>query len=274
MQTEPALRSAWRLRLHEIVFEADTRAGRFFDVGLLIAILASLATVVLESIPEIRADYGAALRAAEWTFTALFTVEYALRLASVDRPARYATSFFGVVDFLAILPTYASVVFPGAQSLVAIRTLRLLRIFRILKLARFVADAQLLLTAVRHSLSKITIFVGTVLTIVAIMGSLMYVIEGPAHGFDSVLHGMYWAVVTVTTVGFGDITPQTGLGRFFASLLMLIGYGVLAVPTGIFSAELLTLVRERPVTTQACPACSSYGHDNDARHCKYCGAAL
>ena len=274
MRADPAGRSAWRLRLHEIVFEADTRAGRAFDVGLLIAILASVVTVVLESIPSVRADHGAALRVAEWTFTALFTVEYALRLASVERPVRYATSFFGVVDLLAILPTYASVVFPGAQSLVAIRTLRLLRVFRILKLARWVADAQLLMTAVRHSFSKITIFVGTVLTIVAIMGSLMYVIEGPEHGFDSVLHGMYWAVVTMTTVGFGDITPKTGMGRFFASLLMLIGYGVLAVPTGIFSAELLTLARERPVTTQACPSCSSYGHDPDARHCKFCGAAL
>jgi voltage-gated potassium channel len=274
MRPDPAGRSAWRQRLHEIVFEADTSAGRAFDVGLLVAILASLATVVLESIPSVRADHGAALRVAEWTFTALFTVEYALRLASVDRPARYATSFFGVVDILAILPTYASLFFPGAQSLVAIRTLRLLRVFRILKLARWVADAQLLMTAVRHSLSKITIFVGTVLTIVAIMGSLMYVIEGPAHGFDSVLHGMYWAVVTMTTVGFGDIAPKTGMGRFVASLLMLIGYGVLAVPTGIFSAELLTLVRERPVTTQACPACSSYGHDVDARHCKFCGAGL
>jgi voltage-gated potassium channel len=274
MRGEQSPRSGWRRRLHEIVFEADTPAGRAFDVALLVAILASLATVVLESIPEVRARHGAALRVAEWTFTALFTVEYALRLASVDRPARYATSFFGVVDILAILPTYASLLFPGAQSLVAIRTLRLLRVFRILKLARFVADAQLLMTAVRHSLSKITIFVGTVLTIVAIMGSLMYVIEGPEHGFDSVPHGMYWAIVTMTTVGFGDITPKTGLGRFFASLLMLIGYGVLAVPTGIFSAELLAMSRERPVTTQACPACSSYGHDPDARHCKYCGAAL
>jgi voltage-gated potassium channel len=267
-------RSAFRKRLHEIVFEADTTAGRAFDVGLLVAILASLGVVILESLPQVRDRYGPALRIAEWTFTGLFTVEYALRLASVDRPSRYARSFYGVVDLLAILPTYASLVFPGAQSLIVIRTLRLLRVFRILKLARFVADTQLLLTAVRHSMSKITIFVGTVLTIVAIMGSLMYVIEGPEHGFVSVPHGMYWAVVTMTTVGFGDITPQTGLGRFVASVLMLIGYGVLAVPTGIFSAELLSLTRERPVTTQACPACSTYGHDLDARHCKYCGAVL
>jgi voltage-gated potassium channel len=266
--------SPWRRRLHEIIFEADTPAGRAFDVALLVAIVASLATVVLESIPEVRSRWGPALVVAEWTFTGLFTVEYALRLASVERPARYARSFFGVVDLLAVLPTYASLLLPGAQSLVAIRTLRLLRVFRILKLTRFVADTQLLLTAIRHSLGKITIFVGTVLAIVAIMGSLMYVIEGPEHGFDSVPHGMYWAVVTVTTVGFGDITPKTGLGRFVASVLMLIGYGVLAVPTGIFSAELLSLTRERPVTTQACPACSSYGHDTDARHCKYCGAAL
>jgi voltage-gated potassium channel len=267
-------RPAWRARLHEIVFESETRAGRAFDLGLLVAILGSLAIVTLESIPDVRERHGAALRIAELAFTVLFTVEYALRLASVERPLRYARSFYGVVDLLAILPTWASLLFPGAQSLIVIRTLRLLRVFRILKLARFVAEAELLLTAVSQSLNKIVIFVGFVLTMVAIMGALMYVIEGPEHGFDSVLHGMYWAVVTMTTVGFGDITPKTGLGRFVASVLMLIGYGVLAVPTGIFSAELISLSRARPVTTEACPACSSYGHDADARHCKYCGASL
>jgi voltage-gated potassium channel len=267
-------RGAWRLRLHEIVFESETRAGRAFDVGLLIAILGSLVIVILESIPEVRSRHGAALRVAEWTFTGLFTVEYALRLVSVERPARYATSFYGVVDLLAILPTYASLFYPGAQSLIVIRTLRLLRVFRILKLTRFVAETELLLTAIRASRNKIIVFVGTVLTIVSIMGALMYVIEGPAHGFASVPHGMYWAVVTMTTVGFGDITPKTGLGRFVASVLMLIGYGLLAVPTGIFSAELIALARERPVSTQACPTCSRYGHDPDARHCKYCGSAL
>jgi voltage-gated potassium channel len=267
-------RSAWRLRLHEIVFESETRAGRAFDIALLVLILGSLGVVILESLPGTRSRFGGPLRVAEWTFTALFTVEYALRLASVERPLRYAASFYGVVDLLAILPTYASLLVPGAQSLIVIRTLRLLRVFRILKLARFVAETQILLTAVSHSLNKIVIFVGFVLSVVAIMGALMYVIEGPEHGFASVPHGMYWAIVTMTTVGFGDITPKTGLGRFVASVLMLIGYGVLAVPTGIFSAELIALHRERPVTTEACPACSRYGHDVDARHCKYCGARL
>jgi voltage-gated potassium channel len=265
-------RPGWQSRLHEIVFEADTRAGRAFDLALLVAILLSVATVLVESIPAVRREHGDTLRALEWGFTALFTIEYVLRLLSVVRPLRYATSFFGIVDALALAPTYLALVFPETQSLLVIRAIRLLRVFRILKLARFLEEAEVLLRALRASRRKITVFFGSLLTIVLIVGTLMYLIEGEAHGFTSIPRSMYWAVVTLTTVGYGDIVPRTTLGRFLAAVVMILGYSIIAVPTGIVSVELSHA--SRPVSTQHCPACAAYGHDPDARHCKYCGARL
>ena len=264
--------AGWRRRLHEIIFEADTPAGRAFDVALLVVILLSVLAVLLESVPGIRRDYGTALHLVEWGFTVLFTVEYVLRLISVTRPAHYAVSFFGIVDLLAVLPTYLALMVPWTQSLMVIRAVRLLRVFRILKLARFLEDADVLLRALRASRRKITLFLGSLVTIVLIVGTLMYLIEGEEHGFTSIPAGMYWAVVTMTTVGYGDITPKTPVGRLLAAFVMILGYSIIAVPTGIVSVELSQA--SRPVSTQACPACGRQGHDPDASHCKHCGTAL
>jgi len=263
----------WRQRLHEIIFEADTPAGKAFDMGLFALIGLSLLAVILESVPEIRAAHGVLLRRSEWLITALFTVEYVLRLVSVRVPWAYARSFFGVVDLLAILPTYASLVFSGAQSLLVIRALRLLRIFRVLKLGRYVGESEVLWQALRASRRKIAVFLSAVLMIVVIVGALMYVIEGEQNGFVSIPTAMYWAIVTMTTVGYGDLAPQTAAGQGIAALLMILGYGIIAVPTGIVSVEMADANRGR-VSTQACPACGSEGHAVDARFCKDCGAGL
>jgi voltage-gated potassium channel len=258
--------------LHEVIFEADTPAGRGFDVGLLIAILVSVVAVVLESVADLRREYGVVLRTVEWIITVAFTVEYALRLMAVDHPWRYARSFFGIVDLLAIAPTYLALVVPEAHSLLVIRSIRLLRVFRILKLGHFLGEAQQLVTALRASRRKITVFLGGIVTIVVIVGTLMYVIEGEEHGFTSIPTSMYWAVVTMTTVGYGDIAPRTPLGQLLAALLMILGYAIIAVPTGIVSVELAHA--GRAISRQACPACGAEGHDVDATHCKYCGAHL
>ncbi|HEX8706211.1 MAG TPA: ion transporter [Myxococcaceae bacterium] len=271
--SEQSAASGFRHRLHTIIFEADTPAGKAFDVVLLVVILLSVATVALESVPPVRERFGTELRVAEWLFTGLFTLEYVLRMVAVFKPLRYAISFFGLVDLLALLPTYLSMLLPGAQSLLVVRVIRLLRIFRVLKLASFLGQADILLTALRASRQKIIVFLGGVLSTVVIMGSVMYLVEGGENGFDSIPRGMYWAVVTMTTVGFGDITPKTVLGQFFASLLMIAGYGILAVPTGIVSVELAAAHRKH-VDTQACPGCGTYGHDPDAAYCKHCGTAL
>jgi len=264
-----------RARLHEIIFESDTLAGKVFDVGLLIAILASVLAVMLDSVDRIHDEHGTALRVAEWTFTILFTVEYALRLYSVKRPLRYATSFFGTVDLLAILPSYLSLFFAGAQTLLLVRLFRIVRVFRVLKLAHYLGEAQQLRVALRASRPKITVFLVVVTTVASIVGALMYLIEGDASGFDSIPTGVYWAIVTMTTVGFGDIAPVTAIGRTLASLLMLLGYGIIAIPTGIVTSEIVRAAAlGRQVTTQACPSCAAEGHDADAVHCKYCGHAL
>ena len=268
-----ALSPNWRAQLHEIIFEADTRIGRLFDVVLLWCILLSVLAVLLESVHQIRDQYGLGLRIAEWAFTILFTVEYVLRLTCVGRPVRYAFSFFGLVDLLAIVPTYLSVLLPGAQSLLVIRALRLLRVFRILKLVQFVQEARILAQALRASRHKIVVFLGTVLTLVLILGTLMYLIEGEANGFDSIPRGIYWAIVTLTTVGYGDIAPSTVLGQMLASIAMILGYAIIAVPTGIVTVE-LSRASNKQISTQACPQCSAEGHDPDAKHCKYCGAKL
>ncbi len=265
--------SPWRSMVHEIIFEADTQVGKTFDLALLGCIVASVVAVTLESVTSIRATFGDTLRAIEWGFTMLFTAEYALRLACVGRPLRYAGSFFGIVDLLAIVPTYLSLVVSGTQSLAVIRALRLLRVFRVLKLGHFIGAEQLLKTAIRASARKIIVFLGAVLTLVLIIGSLMYVIEGGVNGFTNIPQSVYWAIVTMTTVGYGDIAPQTVLGKIFASTVMILGYGIIAVPTGIVTVELARTERE-PVSTQCCPQCAAEGHGADANFCKYCGARL
>lgn len=266
--------SRWRSKLHEVIFEADTPAGKAFDVALLIVILASVLVVLLESVPSVRAEHGRTLWAVEWGLTGLFTVEYLLRLVSVRQPARYARSFFGIVDLLAVLPTYLSVLLPGAQTLLVVRALRLLRVFRILKLGEFLGEARMLIVALKASVRKIVVFLVAVLVMVLIIGSLMYLVETPESGFTSIPQSIYWAIVTLTTVGYGDIAPQSVLGRMLASLVMILGYGLIAVPTGIVTVELSQAGRPKLVSTQACPSCGLQGHDSDARHCKYCGAPL
>jgi voltage-gated potassium channel len=266
-------RAAWREKLREIIFEAETPAGKAFDLALLLAIVLSVVAVILESVVGIRARYGLELRGIEWFFTLLFTVEYVLRLICVGRPMRYALSFFGMVDFLAIVPTYLSVLLPGAQSLLVIRALRLLRVFRVMKLVQFVGEARVLGAALHASIRKIIVFLGTVLTLMLIIGALMYLIEGEEHGFTNIPKSIYWTVVTMTTVGYGDIAPATVLGQVLASIVMIIGYGIIAVPTGIVTVELAG-ARRRPIITTVCQECAAEGHDADAEFCKYCGAKL
>jgi voltage-gated potassium channel len=264
--------SGWRSRLHEIIFEAETVGGKTFDVLLLWTILISVAVVILESVKSVREEYGNLLLGAEWGLTIVFTIEYVLRLISVRRPLRYATSFFGVIDFLAILPTYASLFLPGLQYLLAIRILRLLRIFRILKLAEYVSEAEVITSALRASAKKISVFLLTVLALVTIIGSVMYVIEGEENGFTDIPTSIYWAIVTLTTVGYGDLAPKTAIGKAFASLVMIMGYGIIAVPTGIVTVELSRSVRA--ISTQVCPECHTQDHDADAVFCKYCAGKL
>ena len=265
----------WRHRLHEIIFEADTPSGKFFDVLLLVAILLSVVAVLLESVNSIKLSYGPELRIVEWIFTILFTVEYVLRLIIVRRPLRYATSFFGIIDLLAILPTYLSLFVAGGQVGIVIRALRLLRVFRVLKLARYVGETAYLMAAVKASLAKITVFLGMVTVLVLILGSFMYFIEGEENGFTSIPRSIYWAIVTLTTVGYGDLTPQTVPGQTLASLVMLLGYAIIAVPTGIVTVE-LSHARRRGigVTTRTCPGCTHEGHDYNAKFCKFCGEEL
>ncbi|MBZ0112514.1 MAG: ion transporter [Thermoanaerobaculia bacterium] len=262
-----------RKRLHEIIFEADTPAGKTFDVALLVAILASILVVAMESVDLVRSQYAPLLRALEWFFTILFTIEYIARIYSVRRPKNYIFSFFGVVDLVSILPTYLAILLPGAHGFSVVRALRLLRVFRVFKLAHFLGEAEVLGAALRASLRKITVFLVTVVILVLLLGTLMYTIESPESGFSSIPHSIYWAVVTLTTVGYGDVAPQTPLGKMLASIVMILGYGILAVPTGIVSVE---LARQTParVTTRACPSCGNQGHDLDARFCKFCGDPL
>lgn len=251
----------------------ETRGGRAFDAVLLVLILSSTLVVLLESVPGIRREYGLALRSAEWFFTLLFTTEYVLRIVSTERPLRYIFSFFGVVDLLAILPTYLSLFVAGTQSLAVVRALRMLRVFRVMKLAHYLGEARTLSLALQRSRPKITVFLVTVLTVVLIVGALMYLIEGEQRGFTSIPISMYWAIVTMTTVGYGDIAPVTPAGRMLASVLMILGYGIIAVPTGIVSVELAEASR-RGRMLRSCSACGLEGHDADARHCKHCGQPL
>ena len=262
-----------REKLHEVIFEADTPVGKWFDLLLIICIGVSVTLVMLDSVASIQKSWGESLYKWEWFFTLLFTVEYILRLLSVKRPMLYATSFFGIVDLLAILPTYFSLLFPGSQYLLVIRILRVLRIFRIFKLVQYLSEAKLLVQALRASRRKITVFIFTVFTLVIIFGCLMYLLEDPADGFTSIPRSIYWAIVTLTTVGYGDISPKTGMGQAVSAIIMIIGYAIIAVPTGIVTVELSHAFHKK-LTTQACPTCSAEGHDSDAKHCKFCGEKL
>jgi voltage-gated potassium channel len=267
------LKSDWRLKIHEIIFEADTRAGKLFDIILIISIVLSIIIVMLDSIAIVNKEYGKILYILEWIFTLLFTIEYFLRLITVGKPFKYASSFFGIVDLLAVLPTYFSLLLPGSQYFLVIRIFRLLRVFRVLKLVQYVGEARLLVQAMKASKRKIIVFIFTVLTIVVIFGSLMYVIEGSAHGFTSIPRSIYWAIVTLTTVGYGDVSPATPIGQALAAIIMILGYGIIAVPTGIVTAE-MTMAAGKLISTQACTECSAEGHDSDAKFCKYCGVRL
>jgi voltage-gated potassium channel len=263
----------WQRRLHEIVFESDTLAGKAFDLGVLVCIFASVLVIILDSVPQIRAEYGPTLARLEWGFTILFTIEYGLRLVSVGNPRRYAVSFFGLVDLLSILPTYLSLLIAGTQYLLVIRILRLLRIFRVFKLAEYLHESGMLSRALWASRRKISVFLLTVITLVVIIGTLMYVVEGEANGFTDIPTSIYWAIVTLTTVGYGDLAPKTALGKALASIAMLLGYGILAVPTGIVTME-LARATTGAVSGQSCPVCGAEGHDANALYCKYCGGKL
>lgn len=269
-----AATTPWRARLHEIVFEADTPEGVAFDVALIAAIALGVATVMLDSVRSISGTYGPTIRTVEWVLTGIFTIEYILRLFAVKRPLRYALSFFGIVDLLALLPSYVSLFVPEGRYLVVVRALRLLRIFRVLKLGHFLSEGALLGDALRRSRHKIAVFIAAVVTLVILIGAVMYVVEGEANGFTSIPVSMYWAIVTLTTVGYGDIAPQTGLGKTLAGIVMILGYGIIAVPTGIVTAELTTTSRGERVATEACVSCGAEGHAPDARYCRRCGAAL
>ena len=266
--------AGWRARLYAVIFEAETRAGRAFDLVLIAAILISVTVVVLSSVASVAARYGHWLVALEWFFTFLFTAEYLARLSCLQHPVRYARSFFGIIDLLAIVPTYIGLLLPGAHVLIDVRILRLLRMFRILKLTSYVHEYTMLGRALLASRRKILIFLSVVMMIVFLLGTVMYVVEGPLNGFSSIPTSIYWAISTMTTVGFGDITPKTDIGRTIASLMMLLGWGILAVPTGIISAEMTVQRGSRQQEGRRCPGCGERDIDDDANFCKHCGDSL
>lgn len=264
---------ATRHKLHELIFEADTFWGKFFDLVLIGSILASVIVVMLESVGSLNIKYGNLFKILEWVFTILFTIEYLARIAALKKPIYYIKSFYGIIDLLAIVPTYLSLLLVGTQALVVLRILRLLRIFRVLKLVRFLSEANKLFFALRSSMPKITVFLIGVLCITMIVGTIMYIIEGGENGFDSIPRSIYWAIVTMTTVGYGDIAPHTVLGQTLASFIMIMGYGIIAIPTGIVTSH-IHMARNKKISGQACPSCSAEGHDTDAAYCKYCGAKM
>lgn len=265
--------NGWRFALYTVIFGHDTRAGRLFDIVLIWSIILSVVAVMLDSMREVQDAYGDILYAIEWFFTILFTIEYLLRLISIRQPLTYAFSFFGVVDILAIIPTYLSLVIAGSQYLLVVRILRVLRVFRVLKFVQYIGEARLLMAALRSSRRKIFLFLFAVLTLVVVIGSVMYLVEGAQNGFTSIPRSIYWAIVTLTTVGYGDISPQTPLGQALASVIMIIGYGIIAVPTGIVTVEMGHLTG-RGTRGRACSSCGNASHDDDALYCKQCGSAL
>ena len=264
----------WRSRLHEVIFESNTSAGKAFDICLLICILASICVVMLDSVSSLHSRYSNLFFVLEWFFTILFTIEYLLRIIAVKKPLLYVVSFLGLVDLLAIVPMYLSIFLTGAQSLLVLRALRLLRIFRIFKLTHFLSEMSFLGAALRSGAKKISIFMLVVLAIVVILGSVMYLVEPAENGFTSIPESIYWAIVTITTVGYGDIAPTTPTGKFIASVIMLIGYAIIAVPTGILTTEIALMSRNKNKGHEACPACGREGHDDNAVFCKFCGERL
>jgi voltage-gated potassium channel len=272
MQTQTS--KSWRSKIHSIVYESDTPAGKAFDISLLFLIVSSILVVMLDSIPSFHKKYGVILVTLEWGFTVVFSIEFILRLICIRRPLRYIFSFLGIIDLLSIVPTYIGLIYPGAQTLLVVRALRLLRIFRIFRLRHYVNEMQFLLGAVKGSARKISIFMMMVFTTVIILGSVMYLVERGQNGFTSIPDSIYWAIVTITTVGYGDISPVTPIGKFVASVIMLMGYGIIAVPTGIITTEMALAARRKNHSPEVCPNCGREGHEDDARFCKYCGSKL
>lgn len=263
----------WQLKLNDIIFGAESPAGKAFDVLLIVAIILSVLAVILESVAPVHDRFGQPLYYLEWGFTLAFTVEYILRLSCVRHPLRYMFSFYGIVDLLSVIPTYLSLIIPGANTLLVIRILRILRVFRILKLFHYVQEAEHLAWAMRASSRKILVFLYVVCTVVVVFGAIMYLVEGPENGFDSILTSIYWAIVTLTTVGYGDITPTTAFGQMIASATMITGYAIIAVPTGIYTAELAQVMRTQR-DSRGCLGCGKTGHELDADFCRYCGEKL
>lgn len=264
----------WRFKLHEVIYESNTPAGKAFDVGLLIAIFTSIIVVMLDSVVSIHVKYGNLFNTLEWIFTALFTLEYILRLVSIRKPILFVFSPLGIIDLVALLPSYLSIFVVGAQSLLVFRALRLLRVFRIFKLGQFLTEINFLTHALKGSLRKISIFLLTVLTITVILGSIMYLVEKKENGFTNIPESIYWAIVTITTVGYGDISPITPIRKFVASVVMLIGYAIIAVPTGIITHDIAIAARQKKELPEVCPNCGREGHDGDALFCKFCGSSL
>ena len=263
-----------RFRLHEIIYESNTKAGKAFDVTLLFAIFASIMVVMLDSVVSIHKRHGNLFNILEWVFTALFTVEYFLRLISIKKPWQYVFSFLGLIDLISLIPSYLSIFIPGAQALLVFRALRLLRVFRIFKLGTFLTEINFLTTALKGSVRKISIFLLTVLTLTVILGSIMYLVEKRENGFSNIPESIYWAIVTITTVGYGDISPVTPIGKFVASVVMLIGYAIIAVPTGIITHDIALAAKQKKELPESCPSCGREGHENDALFCKFCGSSL
>ncbi len=275
-------KSNWKTKLHEIIYEADTPAGKLFDVVLLITIIASIILVMLESVKSIDANYHNILNISEWIITILFSLEYIARIITVKKPLKYIFSFYGVIDFLSTVPKYISLIFGGIHALAALRALRLLRVFRILKLARYLGASNNLVSALKASRAKIFVFLFAVLILSIIFGTIMYLVEGEENGFTNIPKSVYWCIVTLTTVGFGDIAPQTPLGQLIATCIMILGYGIIAVPTGIVSAEYTSQSKAKPIlekdlvslNTQSCPNCSAENHKDNAEFCYNCGHKL
>lgn len=264
--------TSWKHKLHEVIYEADTKAGKLFDIILLIAILSSILLVMLESIESFDIEYHKFLNIGEWIITILFSIEYILRLISIKKPLKYVFSFYGIIDLLSTIPKYLSFILVGSHHLVALRALRLLRVFRILKLARYIGASNRLIVALKASRAKIAVFLFFVIIVCIILGTIMYMIEGEENGFTSIPKSVYWAIVTLTTVGFGDIAPQTALGQLIASIIMILGYGIIAIPTGIVSSEITK--NNTPLNTQACPNCLKENHTENAEFCYNCGSSL
>ncbi|MFK5959385.1 MAG: ion transporter [Lutibacter sp.] len=264
----------WKTKLHEIIYEADTKEGKWFDIILIITILISIVLVMLESVESFDIKYHNFLNISEWIITILFTIEYIARIVTIKKPSSYIFSFYGIIDFLATIPKYLSIFFIGTHALIALRALRLLRVFRILKLARYLGASRNLISALKASRIKISVFLFSVVVITIILGTVMYLIEGSENGFTSIPHSMYWAIVTLTTVGYGDLAPHTPLGQFIASLVMILGYGIIAVPTGIITSEMTKQDTKVHTNTQSCPSCSFEKHLDNAKFCNQCGEKL